>query len=597
MTDNKKQCGDFKSGDKLDESIPEYKCTICGETLMSENDMDIHSEKVHYINWESTKKDFQFKCDECERSFTTKQGRSLHKTVKHKKENEQKNIEKKETTKKQQRTKRMRSVEEKTLTMSFKCKECNYVCKSKWALKNHKNHKHKEPTSPNEKKPKITNAVVDDILSELFQSIGKENPRKNKTTIEPTRDFLSNTAKTLAEMLDEVADQIDVDDEDENDDTEDLENRLDILRGDKPRHRRVVEDNQVNTLVTLPLKDVEELRQKIRSLEDVNKDLAQKLINIEELENKCSNLEDLNTQLKNELKETKENNVKNGLKKKEQTRVEFMVIDMETNDEDDGIERLISNKGYGYSRSNPQSGSQKNPELSGFDCTECGKKFGTKLNMINHQKTHEVICWICDKKLKNSKDLQEHKRIDHDEMICHMQCGGGKCKISESGNLQTENISVHKCNFCGKVFPSQNTLSTHRGDVHRTFKPCRDMINCPFQGGCYFSHVPITEGKVRCFQCGEEFDTKHNMMIHRKEHGSVKVCIRLLNNQCERGDSCWWSHVGTQQDFQEAQENLRPPIQRPMMQQQQNNPNILLVNMLKSMDIELKKIKEVLNIN
>ena len=70
-------------------------CTVCGETLMSEKDMDYHVEKVHYINWKTVKKDFQFECDECDRSFTTKQGRNLQMTVKHKKEKVKKEKEKK----------------------------------------------------------------------------------------------------------------------------------------------------------------------------------------------------------------------------------------------------------------------------------------------------------------------------------------------------------------------------------------------------------------------------------------------------------------------------------------------------------------------
>ena len=113
-------------------------------------------------------------------------------------------------------------------------------------------------------------------------------------------------------------------------------------------------------------------------------------------------------------------------------------------------------------------------------------------------------------------------------MICHMRCEGGQCTISESGNIQTENI--HKCNFCEETFTSKKALSTHKADVHKTFKPCRDPINCVYQAGCYFSHVPVTLGKVRCYQCGEEFNTKNVMMIHRKTHGGVKDCIDLIRN-------------------------------------------------------------------
>ena len=167
--------------------------------------------------------------------------------------------------------------------------------------------------------------------------------------------------------------------------------------------------------------------------------------------------------------------------------------------------------------------------------------------MSSHQKTHEVKCLMCDKQFKSSRKQKEHMRKDHDEMICHIQCEGGKCSRVETDNIEREN--PHKCNFCEQVSPSRNSLSTHRTDVHRTFKPCRDITNCQYQGGCFFSHVPVTAGKVRCFQCGEEFDSKHTMMIHRKIHGEVKECIRLTINQCDRGDNCWWSHLSTGQVF------------------------------------------------
>ena len=107
------------------------------------------------------------------------------------------------------------------------------------------------------------------------------------------------------------------------------------------------------------------------------------------------------------------------------------------------------------------------------------------------------------------------------------------------------------------------------------------------------SHVPVPIGKVRCYQCGEEFDSKNTMMIHRKVHGGVKDCQRFINSTCDRGDHCWWNHQTTQQVFQQVKENLPPPIP----QVPQNLPHQILVNMLTVMDLELKKIKEVLNIN
>ena len=131
----------------------------------------------------------------------------------------------------------------------------------------------------------------------------EERMKKSKTTIEPTKDFLTNTAVTLAEMLDSIADQIDENQEDEDDDMTELEDRLDILRGDQPRNQKIiVDDDSVNTLVTLPLKDVEETRLKLRNLEEINEELTHALKGVEELKIKFKDQEETNKELAHKVK-------------------------------------------------------------------------------------------------------------------------------------------------------------------------------------------------------------------------------------------------------------------------------------------------------
>ena len=73
-----------------------------------------------------------------------------------------------------------------------------------------------------------TAEVVKNILTEVVNNITKEEEmeeemeNKIKTAIEPTKDFLTNTAVTWAEMIDDIADQIEEVDQDEFDDTEEL---------------------------------------------------------------------------------------------------------------------------------------------------------------------------------------------------------------------------------------------------------------------------------------------------------------------------------------------------------------------------------------
>ena len=420
-----------------------------------------------------------FECDECERKFSTKQGRTRHKTMTHTKP--------RENNKKVDALKRTRSIAEKNSSNS--CVKCSYSSRSKWALKAHINHKHKEPTSPNEKKPRISTEVkevVETILSEVVENITNafEKDDKQKITIEPTMDFLTNTAATLAEMLDSVADHVE-DVQGDDSDMEELEDRLDILRGDRPRNRRVIADQEgETTLVTLPLKDVEELRLRLRNLEDKNDKLSNALGDVKELNLKYRLLEDTNKELLYKLKEIEDKKKD----KKNKQREEFIVINMEVDNEDEGIEQLLKNKRDGYTRMNPQNEAQQRKKVSdSYNCTSCERKFGRKEEMASHQKTHEVRCTLCEKIFKTGDKLKEHLK-DHEEMICHMQCEGGSCSIDETQNTQIDN--KHACKFCDEKFSSNNALSTHKRDVHRTYKPCRDIANCVYQAGCYFSHVP-----------------------------------------------------------------------------------------------------------
>ena len=75
-------------------------------------------------------------------------------------------------------------------------------------------------------------------------------------------------------------------------------------------------------------------------------------------------------------------------------------------------------------------------------------------------------------------------------------------------------------------------LSTLSMNVHRTYKPCREMAHCQYQNGCYFSHTPVPLAKVRCYQSGEEFSSKNVMIAHRKIHW-VAECRNFINNQCK----------------------------------------------------------------
>ena len=107
-------------------------------------------------------------------------------------------------------------------------------------------------------------------------------------------------------------------------------------------------------------------------------------------------------------------------------------------------------------------------------------------------------------------------------------------------------------------------MTKHRRETHYTFKPCRNIISCIFEEECVVNHDPIPVGLHRCFQCGNDYSSKNEMMIHRKNaHEGVKTCKNYLQNKCQRDTECWWKHDNNSEenlDFQQNPVNLAPPI-------------------------------------
>ena len=291
-----------------------FVCVTCDKREETEEQMQDHCLKTH--EHEETKKsetisnkeddtmdvEKPFKCEECQRNFKTKQGMKLHITMKHRKAEERE---------KKQNMKRTRSVEQKL--DRNKCKICDFKSKSQFAFKTHMNIKHKEPTSPENKKLK-TGDVVEEIISEMVNSVTE----KPKTVLEPSKEFLTKTANDLAQMLDDMAGDIDdvedINDIDEDIDEEDelslteLSERLEILKGNaKETKKKSMQDFvEDDAFVTIPLKDIDDLRIELRETK----------LDLEVVSDKLKNTAAENVFLKNQIKEIKSGNNKDHPKEK-----------------------------------------------------------------------------------------------------------------------------------------------------------------------------------------------------------------------------------------------------------------------------------------
>ena len=65
--------------------------------------------------------------------------------------------------------------------------------------------------------------------------------------------------------------------------------------------------------------------------------------------------------------------------------------------------------------------------------------------------------------------------------------------------------------------------------------------NCSYGTECHYSHEPLKKA-YRCYQCGEEFNTRSDMMMHRKNYHMVEDCREFLKDAIFRyRERCWWA--------------------------------------------------------
>ncbi|KAM4034800.1 uncharacterized protein ACNLHF_021497 [Anomaloglossus baeobatrachus] len=143
---------------------------------------------------------------------------------------------------------------------------------------------------------------------------------------------------------------------------------------------------------------------------------------------------------------------------------------------------------------------QKTCTDESFSCSECGKPFNRKSNLVYHQKTHTG-----EKPFRCS------------------ECG--KC-FTHKSNLVTHQI-IHKgekafsCSECGKCFTQKSFFIRHQR-IHTGEKPfsCSECGNCFAQKSSLVRHQKIHTGEkpFSCSECGKCFAHKFQLLRHHKTH-------------------------------------------------------------------------------
>ena len=157
---------------------------------------------------------------------------------------------------------------------------------------------------------------------------------------------------------------------------------------------------------------------------------------------------------------------------------------------------------------------------------------------------------------KKASQFESALKKDVEKQFNCSECfyqGTKQVELNKHMNLKHKkgftNAGTINCRNCDEGFSSKWNLMNHRKSKHlESVAHCRNYKEgkCSYSDDmCWWNHDKEVETNFKWYFCNEIFESKSNLMIHRKkEHErSVKPCSQFQQNNCRFNDSsCWFQH-------------------------------------------------------